>query len=72
MYKRQILLGLLVGIISGLLGAGGGVMILLILVFVMGYKMHEGVGTSTPVSYTHLDVYKRQPLCILEISARFS
>ncbi|HQD53087.1 MAG: sulfite exporter TauE/SafE family protein [Dethiobacteria bacterium] len=42
-----ILLGLLVGIISGLLGAGGGVMILLILVFVMGYKMHEGVGTST-------------------------
>lgn len=42
-----ILLGLLVGIISGLLGAGGGVMILLILVFVLNYKMHEGVGTST-------------------------
>lgn len=41
------LLGILVGIISGLLGAGGGVMILLILVFVMGYTMHEGVGTST-------------------------
>ncbi|MEL7668829.1 MAG: sulfite exporter TauE/SafE family protein [Actinomycetota bacterium] len=40
-------LGLLVGIMSGVLGAGGGVMILLILVFVMGYKMHEGVGTST-------------------------
>ncbi|HOP56378.1 MAG TPA: sulfite exporter TauE/SafE family protein [bacterium] len=42
-----LLLGTLVGIISGLLGAGGGVMILLILVFVMGYTMHEGVGTST-------------------------
>lgn len=42
-----IALGLLVGIVTGLLGAGGGVMILLILVFVMGYKMHEGVGTST-------------------------
>ncbi|MDY6827489.1 MAG: sulfite exporter TauE/SafE family protein [Bacillota bacterium] len=41
------LLGIFVGIISGLLGAGGGVMILLILVFVMGYTMHEGVGTST-------------------------
>ncbi len=42
-----IVLGLFVGIISGLLGAGGGVMILLILVFVLNYKMHEGVGTST-------------------------
>lgn len=42
-----LLLGLLVGVISGLLGAGGGVMILLILVFVMQYNMHEGIGTST-------------------------
>jgi len=41
------ILGMLVGVISGILGAGGGVMILLILVFVMGYKMHEGIGTST-------------------------
>lgn len=40
-------LGMLVGIVSGLLGAGGGVMILLILVFVLDYRMHEGVGTST-------------------------
>ncbi|MEN6479290.1 MAG: sulfite exporter TauE/SafE family protein [Anaerolineales bacterium] len=40
-------LGMLVGILSGLLGAGGGVLILLILVFVLGYKMHEGIGTST-------------------------
>jgi uncharacterized membrane protein YfcA len=42
-----ITLGLLIGIVTGLLGAGGGVMILLILVFVMDYKMHEGIGTST-------------------------
>lgn len=42
-----IILGLLIGIVTGLLGAGGGVMILLILVFVMDYKMHEGIGTST-------------------------
>jgi len=42
-----LFLGILVGIISGLLGAGGGVMILLILVFVMQYHMHEGIGTST-------------------------
>ena len=43
----SLILGFLVGIISGLLGAGGGVMILLILVFVLEYSMHEGVGTST-------------------------
>ncbi|MBG0767953.1 MAG: sulfite exporter TauE/SafE family protein [Spirochaetaceae bacterium] len=43
----SLLLGILVGIISGLFGAGGGVMILLILVFVMQYSMHEGIGTST-------------------------
>jgi len=42
-----LFLGTLVGIISGLLGAGGGVMILLILVFVMQYSMHEGIVTST-------------------------
>jgi len=42
-----LLLGFLVGVVSGLLGAGGGVMILLILVFVMQYTMHEGIGTST-------------------------
>mgnify|MGYP000899912905 CR=1 FL=1 len=43
----SLILGFLVGIVSGLLGAGGGVMILLILVFVLEYSMHEGVGTST-------------------------
>jgi uncharacterized membrane protein YfcA len=42
-----LVLGILVGIVTGLLGAGGGVMILLILVFVMQYEMHEGIGTST-------------------------
>jgi uncharacterized membrane protein YfcA len=52
LFKRNvtisgILLGLFIGIITGLLGAGGGVMILLILVFVMDYRMHEGIGTST-------------------------
>lgn len=40
-------LGVVVGVISGLLGAGGGIMILLILVFVMRFGMHEGIGTST-------------------------
>ncbi len=43
----SLLLGFLVGILTGLIGAGGGVMILLILVFLMQYNMHEGIGTST-------------------------
>ncbi len=43
----SLVLGMLVGVVSGLMGAGGGVAILLILVFVLKYKMHEGVGTST-------------------------
>lgn len=42
-----IVLGLLVGIISGIFGAGGGIMILFILIFVMGFSLHEGIGTST-------------------------
>lgn len=42
-----LLLGLLTGITSGILGTGGGVMILLILVIIMRFSMHEGIGTST-------------------------
>ena len=42
-----LILGILVGIISGFFGAGGGIMILFILIFVMGFSMHEGIGTST-------------------------
>lgn len=40
-------MGVAVGIISGFFGAGGGIMILFILIFVMGFSMHEGIGTST-------------------------
>lgn len=47
MLYSGLLLGFLVGVVSGLLGAGGGVMVLLILVFVMQYTMHEGIGAST-------------------------
>lgn len=43
------IMGLVIGIITGVLGAGGGVMILLVLVFLMDYKIHAGIGTSTLV-----------------------
>lgn len=42
-----ILIGIAIGIISGIFGAGGGVMILLALIIILGYPMHMAVGTST-------------------------
>ena len=43
------LIGFAIGIISGLVGAGGGVMILLAIVFVLHYPIHQAVGTSTVI-----------------------
>ena len=40
-------LGLLVGIMCGLFGAGGGGMIFMILVFVLRYPIHLAIGTSS-------------------------
>jgi hypothetical protein len=40
-------LGLFVGIMCGLIGAGGGGMILMILIFVLRYPVHMAVGTSS-------------------------
>jgi uncharacterized membrane protein YfcA len=44
-----IVVGFAIGIISGLVGAGGGVMVLLALIFILRYPMHEAVGTSTVI-----------------------
>ncbi|MDY3511592.1 sulfite exporter TauE/SafE family protein, partial [Riemerella anatipestifer] len=38
--------GLLVGIITGLVGAGGGFLIIPALVMILGLKMKEAIGTS--------------------------
>jgi hypothetical protein len=40
-------LGIFVGFMCGIFGAGGGVMILLILIFVLHYPIHLAVGTSS-------------------------
>ncbi|WP_295747204.1 sulfite exporter TauE/SafE family protein [uncultured Limosilactobacillus sp.] len=44
-----LMIGLGIGIISGLVGAGGGVMILLAIIFVLHYPIHQAVGTSTVI-----------------------
>jgi uncharacterized membrane protein YfcA len=36
-----------VGVITGLIGAGGGIMIMLILLFILGMPIHVAIGTST-------------------------
>ena len=41
-----VILGFLIGIITGLLGAGGGIMIFLVLVFVLKYDIRKALGTS--------------------------
>jgi hypothetical protein len=45
-YITSIFWGLLIGVIAGFIGAGGGVMILLILAFVLRYRIHVAIGTS--------------------------
>ncbi len=45
-YLPHILFGAIIGLICGFTGAGGGAMILLVLTFILGYKIHIAVGTS--------------------------
>lgn len=43
---QSIICGVLIGFICGFIGAGGGMMMLLILTSVMGYELKTAVGTS--------------------------
>lgn len=43
---RSILCGILIGFICGFVGAGGGMMMLLVLTSVLGYELKTAVGTS--------------------------
>lgn len=43
---RSVFAGVLIGFICGFVGAGGGMMMLLILVTVLGYELKTAVGTS--------------------------
>ncbi len=42
----SVVFGFIIGTICGTMGAGGGMMILLVLVFILDYRVHEAVGTS--------------------------
>ena len=43
---QSILCGIMIGFICGFVGAGGGMMLLLILTSVLGYELKTAVGTS--------------------------
>ena len=44
-----ILLGMVIGLISGLFGAGGGILLIFVCTGVLGLSLHEAIGTSTMV-----------------------
>ncbi len=43
---KSIIGGIVIGLICGMVGAGGGMMLLLVLTSFLGYEMHMAVGTS--------------------------
>jgi uncharacterized membrane protein YfcA len=43
----SIILGFIIGLNCGVFGAGGGILIMLVLMFVLDYPIHKAVGTST-------------------------
>ena len=45
----SLLLGVLIGINCGVFGAGGGVLIMFVLMFVLDYPIHSAIGTSTVI-----------------------
>lgn len=42
-----LIIGFVIGILSGVFGAGGGVMILVALIVIMSFPLHKAIGTST-------------------------
>jgi uncharacterized membrane protein YfcA len=44
-----IIIGLAAGILSGLVGIGGGILVVPALVFILGYSQHQAQGTSLGV-----------------------
>lgn len=46
-----LILGLIVGTMSGFIGIGGGRIITIILIFILGYRFHQAVGTSLIIMF---------------------
>jgi len=44
---KAILIGIGIGLLTGIMGAGGGMMILLALILILKFPLHKAIGTST-------------------------
>lgn len=72
----SVLSGAFIGTMTGIFGAGGGVMILIILTFVLEYEIHTAVGTSVLImiftalsgGMSHFIVESSVPLAALVVS----
>ena len=75
-YSILSVIGLAIGLIGGIFGAGGGMMLLAVLILVLNYRMHMAIGTSVLImvfiaffgSATHY-YYKPFSLIFLLIAA---
>jgi len=75
-YTLLSIIGLIIGLNAGIFGAGGGIMLLAVLIFVLNYRMHMAIGTSVLImvfiaffgSATHY-YYKPFSLIFLLIAA---
>lgn len=68
-----ILLGILAGFVSGLIGIGGGVLIVPALVFIFGMSQHEAQGTTLallvpPIGLLAAMTYYRQGYVDLKVA----
>jgi uncharacterized protein len=69
-----VLLGLIAGYLSGLIGIGGGVIIVPVLVFLFGLSMHQAQGTTLallvpPIGLLAAWTYYKQGYVDLRIAA---
>ena len=44
---KALLVGVGIGLLTGIMGAGGGMMILFALIFILKFPLHKAIGTST-------------------------
>ena len=70
---QSIICGMMIGLICGFVGAGGGMMMLLILTSVLGYELKTAVGTSVFImAFTAFILCVAFTLIWARIAARFA
>ena len=71
-FFQSVFCGVIIGFICGFVGAGGGMMMLLILTSVLGYELKTAVGTSVFIMTFTAFVGASSHFALLEIPVNFS